>query len=107
MAKVSVTGPDSLENLGAEFRQTTVSVAGDKVALDVATSATPLATVVDEASATVTYVGKAAIGSSQASAVWQIAKITESGTTVTTVTWADGNSSFDNVWTARAGLSYS
>ncbi len=59
---------------------------------------------VDEASATVTYIGYAEIGSSQASAVWRIKKIdTSSGTSII---WADGNDNFDNVWNNRAALTY-
>jgi hypothetical protein len=56
-------------------------------------------------SGSVTYVGKAAIGSATSSAVWQIKKIDESSGTV--ITWADGNSSFDNIWDNRASLTYS
>lgn len=64
------------------------------------------ATRVDEASATVTYVGKAAVASSNASAVWQISRITVSGT-VTTIEYADGDVLFNNIWDNRAALSYS
>lgn len=56
----------------------------------------------------VTYVGKAVISASTGSAVWQIQKIDETAGMV--ITWADGNSNFDNVWGttgAVAGLSYS
>lgn len=70
------------------------------------TPATTKTTLVDEASGTVMYVGKADIGSSQASAVWQIKKVSVSGT-VTTTTYADGNGSYDNIWNNRASLSYS
>lgn len=63
------------------------------------------ATRLDEASSTVTYVGKADTGSSNASAVWQIQKVdTSSGLSIT---WADGDALFDNVWNNRASLSYS
>lgn len=61
---------------------------------------------IDENVAGTTYIGKAPIGSSTASAVWQIQKMVESAN-VTTVTWADGNSVFDNIWDNRASLSYS
>lgn len=66
---------------------------------------TVYATHIDEASATVTYIGKAAVGSSSASAVWQISKMSVSGT-VTSITYADSNSNFDNKWDDRAILSY-
>lgn len=70
-------------------------------------SAVPaLATIVDEVSASITYLGKADPGTGAASALWQIQRITTSGTT-TTVEFADGNSDFDNVWNNRASLSYS
>jgi len=64
-----------------------------------------LAMQVDEASASVTYQGWATIGSSTASAVWRIRKISKSGN-VTSITWADSDSSFNNIWDNRASLTY-
>ena len=61
---------------------------------------------VDDASSTVTYVGKAYVGASESAAVWQIQRITVTGT-VTDIKWADGNTKFDNNWSSRASLSYS
>jgi hypothetical protein len=61
---------------------------------------------VDDASSTVTYVGKAYVGASESAAVWQIQRITVTGT-VTDIKWAGGNTKFDKIWTARAGLTYS
>lgn len=49
------------------------------------------------------YVGKAAIGSSASSAVWQIKKIYDDSTPSQ---WADTNSNFDNSWTNRTSLTY-
>lgn len=63
------------------------------------------ATVIDDATSAITYVGKAALGSALSDAVWQIQKIEVSGT-VTRITWADGNSDFDKVWNDRASYSY-
>lgn len=57
--------------------------------------------------ANVTYVGKAAIGSATSSAVWQVQKVDETTTNTAIITWADGNSNFDNIWDNRASLSYS
>lgn len=54
--------------------------------------------------ATYTYIGKAAPGSSTASAVWQVMRITNADTTILL---ADGNDNFDNVWDNYASLSYS
>lgn len=64
---------------------------------------------IDDVSTTnVKYIGKASVGSSTASAVWQIMKIDKSGTPITTViTFADGNSNFDNVYSNRTSLTYS
>lgn len=53
----------------------------------------------------VTYLGKAPIGSSTSSAVWQVKKIDETSGLV--VTWADGNDLFDNIFDDYLTLSYS
>lgn len=72
----------------------------------IATEGALYASRVDEASSTVTYIGKAVTGTSNGAAAWQVQRITESGA-VLTIEWADGDSSFDNVWNNRASLSYS
>lgn len=69
------------------------------------TTATVKTTITDQATADILYVGVADIGSSNASAVWQIKKVETVGN-VTTTTYADGNSNFDNVWNNRATLTY-
>jgi len=61
---------------------------------------------IDEPSSDVTYIGLAPLGSLDSAAVWQIKKITLTGT-VTDIKYADANLKFDNVWNNRAGLSYS
>jgi hypothetical protein len=53
-----------------------------------------------------TYVGYAAVASANSSAVWQIFKMVDSLGDLT-ITYADGNSDFDNVWNDRASLTYS
>jgi len=53
----------------------------------------------------VTYVAKAAPGTAQSTAKWQVSKVDE--TTGTILTWADGNSSYDNIATDLTALSYS
>jgi len=53
----------------------------------------------------VTYVGKAGAGTAEATAGWQAMKIDE--TSGVKVTWADGNSKFDNVATDLTALDYS
>lgn len=62
---------------------------------------------IDEASSTVTYVGKAeltGLAISLAAAVWQIQKIDESSGT--DISFADGDELFDNVWNDRGSLTY-
>lgn len=59
----------------------------------------------DTTTTDVTYVGVASPGSAEGSAVWKIKKIDE--TTGLSITWADGNSNADNIWTNRASLTYS
>lgn len=56
-------------------------------------------------SGTSIYVATAKIGSSQASAVWQVKKIDTSSGVV--ITWADANANFDNVATDLTTLTYS
>ena len=59
----------------------------------------------DEASATVTYVGEALPGTATSAPAWRIKKLdTSSGTSIR---WADGDTLFNNVWDNRAGLTYS
>jgi len=66
-----------------------------------------LALNLDEAGSGITYVGEATPGSANSAAVWRIKRLDESVATDLTILWADGNSSFDNVWSDRASLSYS
>ena len=56
-------------------------------------------------SGTVTYVASAEPGSAQSSAVWSAQKIDESSGVV--VTWADGDTNYDNVATDLTTLTYS
>lgn len=62
--------------------------------------------IVDKVDSSTTYVGSAKLGASTSAGVWQIIKIVLSGTT-TTITHADGDAKYDNVWDDRASLSYS
>jgi hypothetical protein len=76
------------------------------VAQQVTSSDSLLQVLIDEASGTITYVGDANPGIATATAEWRIQKINTSSNPIT-VLWADGNTSFDNVWDNRASLSYS
>lgn len=90
-----------------KYGDVTASTIGTKRGLDViAAGSSGFATRIDDAGSGVTYVGKAVPGTATATAAWQVQKILEA-TGDTTITWADGNDSFDNVWNDRASLSYS
>lgn len=53
------------------------------------------------------YVGIAAPGTAQATALWQCKKVLDNGSGTVAITWADGNSNFDNIATDLTALSYS
>lgn len=59
-----------------------------------------------ETSGDTTYVGFAKIGAATSAASWQIFKIVSSGG-VTTMTWADGDRKFNNIWDNRSSITYS
>jgi hypothetical protein len=61
----------------------------------------------DAATPTLAYLGKAQVGTATSAASWQIQKLDFGIDGDVTVTWADGNAGFDNVWDNRASLSYS
>lgn len=57
---------------------------------------------------TTLYQGWAVPGTATSSAAWRIRRVVSSGTpTDTSITFADGDDSFNNVWDNRTGLSYS
>ena len=60
---------------------------------------------IDTVSPTLTYIGEASAGASNADAIWRIRKLDTTGT-VLSVFWADGDLKFDNVWNNRASLTY-
>ena len=60
----------------------------------------------DVSTSGVTYIGKAGIGSTTSSAVWQVQKLDESGSPITTVIkWADSGQ-FTQIWNNRTSLTY-
>jgi hypothetical protein len=59
----------------------------------------------DQTDASYIYIGKAAIGSSEDAAVWQIQRLPKSG--IVKSLYAGGNENYDNVWSNRKNLSYS
>lgn len=61
----------------------------------------------DATTPTFAYFGKAQVGSATSAAVWQIQYLTFGADGDVTVTWADGNANFDNIWDNRVSLTYS
>ena len=73
--------------------------------LGVAVKDLSLTTLYDDISGTVAFVGSALPGVATSSAQWRISKINTTSGVV--MTWADGDSNFDNIWQNRHSLSYS
>lgn len=73
----------------------------------VVTSAPTYAKRYDSVDSTTSYLGNAAVGSSESSSVWQVQKLVFGVDGDVTITWADGDALFNNSWTNRASLSYS
>lgn len=66
---------------------------------------TPLATEVDTSStASVIYVGQAAMGSDTSDPMWQIQAINTSNGVK--ITWANSNSAYSNIWDNRTSITY-
>lgn len=62
------------------------------------------ATRIDDTVTSITYVGKAALGSHPTDPVWQIQKIDATNGTV--ISWAAGSANFNQVWDDRTSLTY-
>ncbi len=71
------------------------------------TSSVPFAQRYDDAGSGIRYYGEAVPGSLTSAAVWKISRMDISADPDFTITWADGNGNFDNIWDNRAALSYS
>lgn len=61
----------------------------------------------DQVSDVLAYLGDASVGSATSGSVWRIQKLVFTTAGSVTITFADGNTNFDNVWDNRASLSYS
>ena len=65
----------------------------------------PLKKIIDEASATVSYIGEAVPSATTSQALWRIRKW-DITTNPKTLFFADADDNFDNVWDDRATLTY-
>lgn len=97
----------SIDKNGSQVQVVAIDVGGSG-AESLVTGAIPISSAsyalrYDEG-ATYTYIGNALPGSADASAVWQIKRLTNADNTII---WADGDSDFDNVWNDRLSLTYS
>jgi hypothetical protein len=82
------------------------AISGNEMQVDVITMPTAALQFAVHSSITTTfYMGEAAVGTLTSAASWKIAKYTTASGVQ--VTWADGNSSYDNIWNNRESLSYS
>ena len=64
-----------------------------------------LSTHLDQVTNNLTYIGEALPGSLDSNAVWRIKRLVETGPD-SEITWADGDSDFDNIWDDRLSLTY-
>lgn len=62
---------------------------------------------IDFISDLILYKGEAVVGASESNAVWRIRKIIIGNDGDITEIWADGDSSFNNIWDNRATYNYS
>lgn len=65
----------------------------------------PLSSLLDQIDATTTYIGEAEPGTVFSAAAWRIKRSVETGPDIV-ITWADGDSDFDNIWDNRLSLTY-
>ena len=70
-------------------------------------AAVDYASLYDQVSDVLAYAGKALPGTVTSAASWQIKELVFNAAGDVTVTFADGNASFDNIWDNRGSLSYS
>lgn len=95
----------SYRESGADQTKQAVIIEQDESSPAFTTSAS-YKTIIDEVSKNLSYVGDAQPGSLTSVEVWRIKRIQTVGN-ITTVSLADGNSNFDNIWDNRLSLTYS
>ena len=97
----TITEIDGKKAVDVNIASITLSAGDDSIEVRSLPSAVRLD---DYTTANVTYIGEAVVGASTAAAVWRIKKMNE--TTGVSITFADSDSNFDNVWDNRASLTY-
>ena len=78
----------------------------DRESGNLKTESGPGTLITDVVSSSIMYIGKAACGASTSQAVWQILKLTTDTNGGITVSYANGNSLYNNIWVNRASLTY-
>jgi hypothetical protein len=64
------------------------------------------ATQYDQVDTTLAYLGEAEVGTPTNAATWRVQKLVFTAGGGVGITWADGDTRFDNVWDSRASLTY-
>lgn len=100
--KVSIEEMEAGAGLATEAKQD--SIVSAIQAIPSGGDATPYDTLIEDASATITYIGKAVAGTAVGTASWQIKRIDSSSGTA--IRFADGVSTFTKVWNSRATYTY-
>jgi hypothetical protein len=97
------------DGTGKKVRNIALDIGGSTVYQQVTISGDALLTQVmdNNASGQPIYIGEALPGSSKASALWRIKKVTYDGNNfITDVQWADSTVDFVKVWNDRASYTY-
>ena len=122
LEQIEFLGPEDIASVGGGLTQEQIEdimggfiVAGEGITLTyndganqlVVTSEdeVPYDTLVDQ-DGSYTYVGKAAVGSTEASASWRIYRLDETASPDTEIRYADGVSTFTKIWNNRAAYTY-
>lgn len=83
-------------------------VSGDEIIVSIGTIELQQFSVrVDDQNTGTAYIGEAVTGSSEGSAVWRIKEVVDTGGTQEAIKFADGDLSFNNIWSARGTMSFS
>lgn len=107
IVSVGVQGPAGPQGLqGIQGPQGPQGIQGPQGPIGTWEDQVPYAKQVDFFDESTIYTGVADVGSSTAAAVWRISKTVLAADDDVTVTWADGDANFDNVWDNHLALTY-